>query len=155
MELRVSTQEEGKGGAGGCQISWGLKSAARRGEGVVMRPSGRWKTRGDAQVQVSMVQKEITWSLLNPLPYSPRGEALEQLLNQLFIAPEGNQRILLAHRGSNRAATRQFIHSPRGEPEEKQLFYCLRGEPEEAADNHSTLYSTFHSIKANGFYLTC
>jgi len=32
-----------------------LKSAARRGEGVVMRPSGRWKTRGDAQVQVSMV----------------------------------------------------------------------------------------------------
>jgi len=101
------------------------------------------------------VQKEITWSLLNPLPYSPRGEALEQLLNQLFIAPEGNQRILLAHRGSNRAATRQFIHSPRGEPEEKQLFYCLRGEPEEAADNHSTLYSTFHSIKANGFYLTC
>jgi len=84
----------------------------------------------------------------------PRGEVAEQLLDELFIARE-----------ENRGET--VIHCPREEPEEKQLFYCPRGEPEEAADNHSTLYSilylvpypihysTNHSTKAKGLYLTC
>jgi len=81
------------------------------------------------------VQNEFTRSLLDPLPYRPRGEPEEQLLDQLFIAAEGKQQSIYStsysfpQRGTRGEAV---IHCPRGEPEEKQLFYCPRGEPEEA-----------------------
>ncbi|KAG7529535.1 hypothetical protein ISN44_Un135g000030 [Arabidopsis suecica] len=93
------------------------------------------------------VQNKFTRSLLDPLPYCPRGEPEEQLLDQLFIASEGKQQNSYSTREPEEAAIYSTSLLDPGSHRGGSRFYSIKAALEEATDrstcpSYSILYLT-------------